>query len=68
MNRVGSGIVCGDDAKVIPVNKKVKYVAFVCTEYNGNMRVKEFELWTAENPDEPFVSENAFRHHSHILY
>ena len=54
-NRVGSGIVCGDDAKVIPVNKKVKYVAFVCTAYNGNMRVKEFELWTSEDTGEPVI-------------
>ena len=60
VNRVGSGIVCGDDAKVIPVNKKVKYVAFVCTAYNGNMRVKEFELWTGDESSVSgeFVSEN----------
>ena len=59
-NKVGSGIVCGDNVQAVPVNKTVKYVAFVCTAYNGNMRVKEFELWTAEDTGESFVSENAF--------
>ena len=61
VNRVGSGIVCGDDAQVVSVNKRVKYVAFVCTEYNGNMRVKEFELWTAEDTGEPVIPSEPVR-------
>ena len=52
-NIVGSNIVCGDAGVKVPVQKQVRYVAFFCTDYNGNQRVKEFELWTGENADAP---------------
>ena len=62
-SKVGADVICGDDAVTVAVNKKVLYVAFVCTAYNGNMRVKEFELWSEDesNIPEGFVSENLFK-------
>lgn len=48
---VGNNIVCGDAGVKIGVGKRVRYVAFFCTDYVGNQRVKEFELWTGEDTD-----------------
>lgn len=47
---IGDGIVCGDAAQTADINDTVQYIAFVCTNYVGNQRVKEFELWSAEKP------------------
>lgn len=49
-NIVGDNVVCGDDGVKVEINKTVRYIAFFCTEYNGNQRIKEFELWSAKDP------------------
>lgn len=59
-NKVGSAIVCGDNAVDVAINKPVQYVAFVCTAYNGNMRVKEFQLWSGD-ASAVFIAENALK-------
>ena len=53
-------IECRGDAKSIVINKNVKYISFVCTDYNGVMRVKEFELWLDKSaiPKSDIVNEN----------
>ena len=48
---VGNNIACGDAGVKLEVGKRVRYVAFFCTDYVGNQRVKEFELWTGEDTD-----------------
>ncbi len=58
-NLIASAIVCKDAEQVIPVNKDVKYIAFILESDGG--RVKEFELWTAEK--KVFVSENLLQTH-----
>lgn len=39
------GILCTGSAVDVLIQKKVKYIAFFCTEYKGNQRVKELEVW-----------------------
>lgn len=39
------GILCIGTAVDVLIQKKVKYIAFFCTEYDGNQRVKELEVW-----------------------
>ena len=54
---VGDNIVCGDEGQRIEINGSVQYIAFICIGYNGNQRVKEFELWSAEKPEgEPEIT------------
>ncbi len=57
-NKVGNTVVCAGTARSVNINKKVQYVAVFLTDYTYNGRIREIELWTAENsgtdkPDEP---------------
>lgn len=49
--------VCDGTAVEFTINKSVSYIAFICTEYDGNMRVAEFEAWSADEIV-GFVTEN----------
>lgn len=53
---------CSGSPVEFTVNKSVSYIAFVCTAYNGNMRVAELEAWSAEEI-EGFITENVLETH-----
>ena len=70
---VGNAVNCGDQGIRVTINANVRYLAFICTAYSGNMRVKEFEMWTAEaSSSEETTPENVLSAHvedaSGILY
>lgn len=56
-NLVASQAICESQKLEFELNRKVKYVSFIFDTDGG--RVKELELYSAENPDDKeFVSEN----------
>ncbi|MCQ2448821.1 MAG: DUF4886 domain-containing protein [Clostridia bacterium] len=59
-NMIGE-VVCGNDPVNVSVGKEVKYLALFCTNYDGVMRVKEFQLWTGDPNGEADDSENLFQ-------
>ncbi len=62
-NKVGDTVVCAGAVPSVSIHKTVQYIAVFLTDYNGNGRIREIELWTAqEEPEEPaFVPENVLR-------
>ncbi len=57
-NIVAENVVCGNAAVDVAIGKNIRYIAYICTAYSGNQRVKEFELYgtdPVEEPEEPAV-------------
>lgn len=62
-NIVAENVVCGNAAVDVAIGKNIRYIAYICTAYNGNQRVKEFELYgtdAIEETEEP-VTDSGVR-------
>ncbi|MBO4432706.1 MAG: dockerin type I repeat-containing protein [Clostridia bacterium] len=57
---VASSVDCNGTAKTLTLNKTVKYVAFLISNYTYNARIAEFEAWTAEEAGGPDPGEPGF--------
>ena len=54
-NRYAYSVTVENSSVKVDINANIRYIAF----FTGDgARVKELELWTAENNDKPFASEN----------
>lgn len=67
-NRVAASISCAYFGEAVEINKNVKYIAFICTSCNGNIRPREFQLWSGDSSQAPevFVSENVLLNQKHV--
>lgn len=57
-NIIAENVVCGNAAVDVRIGKNIRYIAYICTAYNGNQRVKEFELYGTDpivEPEDPPV-------------
>lgn len=56
-NRVASSVRCADGSVEIKIGKAVRFIAFFLVDYTYNGRVREFELWSAEEEDLPDITK-----------
>lgn len=55
-NRVADGLVVSGDAPgTVTIEKNIRYVAFFCTGYVGNQRIKEVQLFGTQKQEEESV-------------
>ncbi len=55
---IAENIVCDGDVSQITVNKSVRYIAFVCTAFTGNQRLKEIKaIGTSKGVEKPSSAE-----------
>ncbi len=60
-NRINSkDVACEVDQQELPIGRRAKYVAVIHTGTEG-ARVREFELWSGEQPADYFTPENLFQ-------
>lgn len=52
-SKVTEGVVCTGTAQTVTVNKDATYIVVLLTECNGNGRIAEIEVWTAQKPEDP---------------
>ena len=52
-SKIADNIVCKGEVQSVSVNKDVTYIAVLLTACNGNGRIAEIEVWTAEKPSDP---------------
>lgn len=50
---IADGIVCENSTETVRVSKTVKYIAIFCTEYVGNQRIMEIEVFGTALPPDP---------------
>ena len=52
-NKIAENIICKGEAQTVSVNKDITCLVVLLTACNGNGRIAEIEVWTAEKPVDP---------------